>query len=96
MNKTNHTFLQMDHVRYTGNSPSLNEIRGGIGEVVGRIQNTNGIVVDFKGTAYVIDPQHLEHQAYNDAEDKHIRALDRKWKTTEDKRRTKSKNADKA
>lgn len=97
MKNTSKTFLMMDHVRYVGGHSFKNDdgtqlnLQGAIGEVVGRVQNSKGVIVDFKGTAYVINPEHLEHQAYNDSEEKHNRALDRKWKVNDDAKKGKGK-----
>jgi hypothetical protein len=97
MNKSNKTFLQGDHVRYVGGKTFSNDdgthlnLQGAVGEIVGRVQNTKEVVADFKGTAYVIDPNHLEHQAWNDADEKHNRALDRKWKVNDDQKKGKGK-----
>jgi hypothetical protein len=95
-NANQNQHLQGDHVRYVGGKSfsgkdgAIVSLQGAIGEVVGRVQNTDHLIVDFKGTSYRIAPDNLVHQVWNDSEEKHIRALDRKWKTTDDKKRGKN------
>lgn len=92
-------FLQGDFVRYTNNKQfenddgSLLSLNGKVGEVVGRINNTDGIVVDFGGNAFVVSPEHIEVQSWK-GEDGNIRALERKWKTSDEKKRGKGKKGD--
>ena len=78
---TAQTFLPMDFVRYVGSK--LRSVSGKVGEVVRKVQNTDELVVDFGGSAYIVDASDLARHSHKVDDDHRMRQIERKWKTSD-------------
>ena len=81
-----------DHVRYIGNSLQRRGIKkDSVGEVVSKVENTDGVVCDFGGDSYIIAPANLARHVYKQEGPQVDHHIVRKWAVDEDGNKNKKK-----
>jgi len=79
-----------DSVRYTGNAQRRGLKKDTIGEVVSKVENTDGIVCDFGGDTYIVAPGNLARHVYKQ-DGPQVDRIARKWAVDEDGNKNKKK-----
>jgi hypothetical protein len=80
------TLFTGDQVRYNNHKQfddngKVYDLFGKIGEVIGHVQNSSSIIVDFNGDAYRVHPDNVVKHSYHSGDDHRMRQIERKWKT---------------
>ncbi len=83
--------LKGDAVRYTGSKTFKTDsgeplnIRGKVGVIEANVQNSEELIVDFGGHAFVCSPKSLDRASYSGDDDHYMKHVERKWRTSDER-----------